>query len=175
MNNDKFVLVPVELLKNIKDLIKDSQYGDEVRKILESREAIESQDVTKLPKEGHVKRVIDGDTVELQNGLVLRYVGITAPEAGENYYKESTEENKKLVKDKEIKLEYDNYKSDKFGRILAYPILSDGTNVSIELVKKGLAELVIYQKRKPFIHQEELLKAQEEAKQKHLGICSNNN
>jgi len=154
MNNDKFVLVPVELLKNIKDLIKDSQYGDEVRKILESR---------------------DGDTVELQNGLVLRYVGITAPEAGENYYKESTEENKKLVKDKEIKLEYDNYKSDKFGRILAYPILSDGTNVSIELVKKGLAELVIYQKRRSFIHQEELLKAQEEAKQKHLGIWSNNN
>ena len=175
MNNDKFVLIPVDLLKNLKNLIKGTEYEDEVKKILESREAIENQDVTKLPKEGHVKRVIDGDTVELQNGLVLRYVGITAPETGENFYKESSDENKRLVEDKEIKFEYDNYKSDKFGRILAYPILSDGTNVSIELVKKGLAELVIYQKRKPFIHQEELLKAQEEAKQKHLGICSNNN
>ena len=173
--SDKFILIPIDLLKNIKDLLKGSQYENEVTKILESREVIESQDVTKLPKEGLVKRVIDGDTVELQNGLVLRYVGITAPEEGENFYKESTEENRKRVEDKEIKLEYDNYKSDKFGRILAYPILPDGTNVSIELVKKGLAELVIYQKRKPFIHQSELLKVQEEAKQKHLGIWSNNN
>jgi len=111
--SDKFVLVPVDLLKNIKDLIKGSLYEDEVTKILDSREVIESQDVTKLPKEGHVKRVIDGDTVELQNGLVLRYVGMTAPETGENFYKESTEENRKLVEDKEIRLEYDNYKSDK--------------------------------------------------------------
>jgi len=171
--SDKFVLVPVELLKNIKDLIKDSQYGDEIKKILESREVIESQDVTKLPKEGHVKRVIDGDTVELQNGLILRYVGITAPETGENFYKESTDENRRLVEDKEIKLEYDNYKSDKFGRILAYPILPDGINVSIELVKKGLAELVIYQKRRPFIHQKELLNAQEQAKKRKLGIWKN--
>jgi len=172
--SDKFVLIPVDLLKNIKDLIKSSPYEDEVKKILDSREVIESQDVTKLPKEGHVKRVIDGDTVELQNGLVLRYVGITAPEVGENFYKESTDENRKLVEDKEIRLEYDNYKSDKFGRILAYPILPDGTNVSIELVKKGLAELVIYQKRKPFIYQVQLLEAQEQAKKQNLGIWKNN-
>ena len=79
------------------------------------------------------------------------------------------------IEDKEIKLEYNNYKSDKFGRIFAYPILPDGTNVSIELVKKGLAELVIYQKRKPFIHQAELLKAQAEAKNRGLGIWSNKN
>lgn len=171
--SDKFVLIPVDLLKNLKDLIKGSQYEDEVNKILESREVIESQDVTKLPKEGHVKRVIDGDTVELQNGLVLRYVGITAPETGENFYKESTEANRKLVENKEIKLEYDNYKSDKFGRILAYPILPDRINVSVELVKKGLAELVIYQKRKPFIHQQELLNAQEQAKERKLGIWNN--
>lgn len=105
--------------------------------------------------------------------MVLRYVGITAPEAGELFEKESTELNRKLVEGKTIKLEYDNYKSDKFGRILAYPILPDGINISIELAKKGMAELVIYQKRKPFIHQEKLQKAQEQAKKKKLGIWSN--
>ncbi len=167
--NNKFVLVPVDLLKNLKDLAKGTEYEDDIRKVLDSREAIESHDITKLPKTAVVKRVIDGDTVELFNSTVLRYVGMTAPETGEPFEKESTEANRNLVEGKEIKLEYDNYTSDKFGRILAYPII-DGKNISIELVRKGMAELVIYQKRKPFIHQVQLLEAQEEAKQNKIGI-----
>ena len=174
MDNNKFVLVPVKLLKNLKDLVKGTEYEDELQKVIDSREAIESHDVTKLSKTAVVKKVIDGDTVELFNGLVLRYVGMTAPETGEPFEKEATEANRVLVESKEIKLEYDNYTSDKFGRILAYPILQDGTNVSIELVKRGMAELVIYQKRKPFIYQTQLLEAQEQAKQKKLGIWGNN-
>ena len=169
MSNNKFVLVPVDLLKNLKELSKGTEYEDDVRKVLDSREAIESHDVTKLPKTAVVKKVIDGDTVELFNGLILRYVGMTAPETGEPFEKESTELNRSLVEGKEIKLEYDNYTSDKFGRILAYPII-DNKNISIELVSKGMAELVIYQKRKPFIHQAELLEAQEQAKKQNLGI-----
>ena len=172
MSNNKFVLVPVELLKNLKDLAKGTEYEDEVRKVIDSREAIESHDVTKLPKTAVVKKVIDGDTVELFNGLVLRYVGMTAPETGEPFEKESTEANRELVEGKEIKLEYDNYTSDKFGRILAYPIVN-GVNISIELVQRGMAELVIYQKRKPFIHQAQLLEAQEQARKQKLGIWKN--
>lgn len=169
MSNNKFVLVPVDLLKNLKELANGTEYEDEVRKVIDSREAIESHDVTKLPKSAVVKKVIDGDTVELFNGLVLRYVGMTAPETGEPFEKESTDANRELIEGKEIKLEYDNYTSDKFGRILAYPII-DNKNISIELVKSGMAELVIYQKRKPFIHQTQLLEAQEQAKEKHIGI-----
>lgn len=170
MSNNKFVLVPIALLKNLKELAKGTEYEDDVRKVLESREAIENHDITKLPKSAVIKKVIDGDTVELFNGLILRYVGVTAPEAGESFEKEATELNRSLVEGKEIKLEYDNYTSDKFGRVLAYPILENGTNVSIELVKKGMAELVISQKRKPFIYQTQLLEVQEQAKQKNLGI-----
>ncbi|HCR36178.1 MAG: hypothetical protein UR33_C0016G0002 [Candidatus Woesebacteria bacterium GW2011_GWA2_33_20] len=172
--SNKFVLVPVELLKNLKELAKGTEYEDEVKKVLDSREAIENHDITKLPKSAVVKRVIDGDTVELFNGTVLRYTGITAPEEGESFADEATKLNKELVEGKEIKLEYDNYTSDKFGRILAYAIV-DGKNVSVELVQKGMAELVIYQKRKPFIYQTQLLEAQEQAKQKKLGIWSKNN
>ena len=79
MSNNKFVLVPVGLLKNLKELAKGTEYSDEVQKVLDSREAIENHDVTKLPKTAVVKRVVDGDTVELFNGTVLRYIGITAP------------------------------------------------------------------------------------------------
>ena len=172
MGNNKFVLVPVDLLKNLKELAKGTEYEDEVRKVLDSREAIENHDITKLPKSAVVKRVIDGDTVELFNGTVLRYTAITAPEEGESFAEEATKLNQSLVEGKEIKLEYDNYTSDKFGRILAYPIIN-GINVCIELVRKGMAELVIYQKRKPFIHQVQLLEAQEEAKKNKLGIWEN--
>ena len=170
--SNKFVLVPVELLKNLKELAKGTEYEDEVKKVLDSREAIENHDITKLPKSAVVKRVIDGDTVELFNGTVLRYVGITAPEDGESFAEEATKLNKSLVEGKEVKLEYDNYTSDKFGRILAYAMV-DGKNVSVELVSKGLAELVIYQKRKPFIYQSQLLEAQEQAKKQKLGIWKN--
>ena len=173
MSNNKFVLVPVELLKNLKELARGTEYSDELQKVLDSREAIENHDITKLPKSAVVKRVIDGDTVELFNGLILRYVGMTAPETGELFEKEATELNRELVEGKEIKLEYDNYKSDNFGRILAYPIINN-KNISVELVRKGMAELVIYQKRKPFIYQVQLLEAQEEAKKKKLGIWKNN-
>jgi endonuclease YncB( thermonuclease family) len=173
MNNNKFVLVPVDLLKNLKDLAKGTEYSDELQKVLDSREAIENHDVTKLPRTAVVKKVIDGDTVELFNGTVLRYVGMTAPETGEPFEKEATEANRNLVEGKEIKLEYDNYTSDKFGRILAYPII-DGKNISIELVSKGMAEIVVYQKRKPFIYQAQLLEAQEQAKKQKLGIWKNN-
>ncbi|MEK7525922.1 MAG: thermonuclease family protein [Patescibacteria group bacterium] len=174
MSNNKFVLIPVELLKNILPTVSGTEYGDELKKLLASREAIESHEVTKLPKKAIVKKVIDGDTVELNNGLILRYVGITAPETGEPFEKESTETNRILVEGKEITLEYDNYKSDKFGRILAYAILN-GKNISVELVRKGMAELVIYQKRKPFIHQDKLLEVQEYAKKNNLGIWKNKN
>jgi endonuclease YncB( thermonuclease family) len=172
MSNNKFVLVPVDLLKNLKELSKGTEYEDEVKKVLDSREAIENHDVTKLPKSAVVKRVIDGDTVELFNGTVLRYTAITAPEENESFAEEATKLNQELVEGKEIKLEYDNYTSDKFGRILAYPIIN-GVNVCVELVSKCMAELVIYQKRRPFIHQVQLLEAQEQAKKNKLGIWKN--
>ena len=174
MTNNKLVLVPLDLLKNLKELSKGTEYSDELQKILDSREAIENHDVTKLPRTAVVKKVIDGDTVELYNGTVLRYTAITAPEEGEDFAEEATKLNQSLVEGKEIKLEYDNYKSDKFGRVLAYPII-DNKNICIELVQKGMAELVIYQKRKPFIYQIQLLEAQEKAKKNKLGIWSKNN
>ena len=78
MSNNKFVLVPVDLLKNLKELARGTEYSDELQKVLDSREAIENNDVTKLPRTAVVRKVIDGDTVELFNGTVLRYVGMNS-------------------------------------------------------------------------------------------------
>jgi len=43
---------------------------------------------------------------------------------------------------------------------------------SIELARLGMVQVVVYQHKKPFIYQGKLLKAQDEAKQKKLGIWS---
>ena len=72
---------------------------------------------------------------------------------------------------KTVTFEYDTYTSDRFGRVLAYVIV-DGKNVGIELTRKGLVKVTIYEDRRKLKYQDELLKAQDEAKQKKRGIWS---
>jgi endonuclease YncB( thermonuclease family) len=52
---------------------------------------------------------------------------------------------------------------------LAYVIIGD-KNLSIELVKNGLAKVKIYQDRRKLIYQDQLLAAQELAKKNKLGL-----
>ncbi len=169
MGRGDLVTVSTGLLKSVLKDISDPKLKGQIESILHAQHNIISQQITKFPKTAKIKKVIDGDTILLSNGLVLRYVGITAPEAGEPFEKEATVANTKLVERKTVKLVYDNYKSDKFGRLLAY-VFVDGLSVSEELARLGLAEVVVYQKRKPFIYQDQLLKAQDQAKKKRLGI-----
>jgi micrococcal nuclease len=84
-----------------------------------------------------------------------------------------------LAEDKQVELEYDEYQDDKFGRILAYVWVPCTTEKGCQegklmlnesLVEEGLAKVVIYEKRKKLKYQEELIKAEEEAKEENLGI-----
>ncbi len=158
------VTVPREILETILPFLKNTPLESKISKLLKAPE---------FPAQAKVERVIDGDTIVLSSGTVVRYVGITSPENHEAFDQDSTEFNKKLVENKTVQLEYDSYKADKFGRILAY-VISNGKNVSVELAKHGLAQAVIYQKRKPFIYQDQILKAQSYAKRKKLGMWSDN-
>lgn len=167
----KLITVSENLLEDILPHLKGTPLEKKITDLIENTGKYQTQNITYFPREAKVERIVDGDTIVLHNGSIVRYVGITCPEENEPFDKESTEANRKLVEGKEIKLEYDNYKGDKFGRILAYVIV-DGKNVSMELAKQGMAQVVIYQHKKPFIYQEQLLKVQEEAKQKKLGLWS---
>ncbi len=94
-----------------------------------------------------------------------------APNNGESFEEEATEANAKLLSGKTVTLEYDTYTSDRFGRVLAYPLI-DGKNVVVELVRLGLVKVTIYEDRRKLKYQDELLRAQDEAKKKKLGIWS---
>ena len=169
-NTHKLVLVPAALLISLLSFLGGTKYENQVKDILEQPN-ISTTTVRNLPTSEKVKRVIDGDTIELANGQIVRFVGVNAPNNGEPFEEVGTEANTKLVSGKTVTLEYDAYTSDRFGRVLAYPIV-DGKNVVVELARLGLVKVTIYEDRRKLKYQDALLKAQEEAKVKKRGIWS---
>jgi len=49
-------------------------------------------------------------------------------------------------------------------------VFVDGVNLNIELVKNGLARVVLYEKRAKIKYQDELLFAEKEAREKRIGL-----
>lgn len=118
-------------------------------------------------KEISVKRVIDGDTIELEDRTRVRYIGIDTPETEQCFWKEATEENKKLVEGKKIRLENDVQKQDKYGRTLAY-VFAGGIFVNEELVRAGFAKVYTYPPDVKYT--EKFVAAQKEARGEKLGL-----
>ena len=88
-----------------------------------------------------ITEVIDGDTIVIQSGQRVRYIGIDAPELGppaEPLAAEAKQANRALVEGKEVRLEKDVSDTDRFGRLLRY-VYADGTLVNAEMVRQGLA------------------------------------
>jgi len=134
-----------------------------------------------------VKRVIDGDTVELEDGKIVRYIGIDAPElhhptkSVQCFASASAEFNKKLVEGKNVRLEKDVSETDKYKRLLRYVYLienqvssSSGLFVNEYLVKEGYAYAATFP---PDVKYSELFRqTQEEAMKNNKGLwkaCKN--
>ncbi len=107
-----------------------------------------SRQVTPPPR-AVVRHVIDGDTVQLSDGQLVRYIGIDAPEArrrrgdrwveaAEPFAHEATACNQQLVDRQPIRLEYDVQVYDAYGRLLAYVYVGDRM-VNAELIRAGWA------------------------------------
>jgi len=117
-----------------------------------------------------VTEVSDGDTLKLSDGKTFRLYGVNAPEVKEPFFEEAKVFTENLVLGKEISFEQEeNYKVDKFGRTLGY-VFIDGVNLNIELVRNGLARVVLYEKRAKIKYQDELLSAESEAKKLKMGV-----
>jgi endonuclease YncB( thermonuclease family) len=95
----------------------------------------------KREERAFVTKVIDGDTVELENGERVRYLGIDTPEVASNdcYASEATNRNRELVEGREVTLISEDEDRDRFGRLLRWLWLDDGTFVNAELVSEGYA------------------------------------
>lgn len=126
-----------------------------------------------LSKKIYVLNVIDGDTIKLSDGKVVRYIGINTPETKDKrkgiecYGKEAFEKNKELVEGKEIRLEKDVSEKDKYGRLLRY-VYVDDIFVNDYLVREGYAYAVTYP---PDVkYQKQFKEAQEEARENNRGL-----
>ncbi len=87
-----------------------------------------------------VRDVIDGDTVILDDGRKVRYLGINAPEHGQPYARDATNLNRRLVSGLSVRLEFDQIREDRHGRLLAY-VHRDGKLVNGQLLAEGLAHV----------------------------------
>lgn len=90
------------------------------------------------PERALVTRVIDGDTIEIENSQKVRYILVDTPELSEGacFAEEAKNFNETLVLQKEVRLEYDQSCTDKFGRLLAY-VYVDDICVNEEMIKQG--------------------------------------
>ena len=114
-----------------------------------------------------VTRVIDGDTIEIEGEIKVRYIGINSPEIEQCFANESYLENKKLVEGKKITMIKDVSDKGKYGRLLRY-VYVDDQFVNEYLIKNGFAKLMTI---KPDIKYSLQFKAdQAEAKVNNLGI-----
>ena len=104
---------------------------------------IVSRSLAKDVDEADVLRVIDGDTIILEGGQRVRYIGIDTPEEGRPYYFEAKEENERFVQGKRVRLEYDIERQDRYGRTLAYVYVGK-VFVNAELVKNGYAMIYTF-------------------------------
>jgi micrococcal nuclease len=110
-----------------------------------------------------VTRVVDGDTLVLENKERVRLIGIDTPEIHESNKlnrdaqrsgqdiatikqlgQRAYEFTKNLVEGKRVRLEFDVEKFDKYKRILAYVYLLDGTFLNAAIVEQGYASLMTY-------------------------------
>lgn len=130
-----------------------------------------------------VLRVVDGDTIEVEiNGKkeTVRLIGIDSPEIVDPrkpvqcFGKEASDKAKEILNNQFITLEKDETQGerDKYGRLLRYVILADGTNFNKLMIREGFAHEYTY--KIPYRYQSEFKQAEKEAREARRGLWADN-
>ncbi len=94
-----------------------------------------------------VRRVVDGDTIELSDGRHVRYIGIDTPETRRRvgarwvsdpqpFGREATRRNRELVEGRRVRLELDVQTHDRYDRWLAYVYVTGAGQPGLEVGKE---------------------------------------
>lgn len=121
-----------------------------------------------------VKRVIDGDTLLLENGVKVRLLGINTPEiahrqqAAEAGGKQAKQWLTTQLKGQQVRLETDTEPTDKYNRTLAHVFTETGEHINVQLVQRGLATVSLYPPNLKYA--DALITAQHLAETQRLGL-----
>ncbi|HZG83441.1 MAG TPA: thermonuclease family protein [Paenibacillus sp.] len=125
-----------------------------------------------------VTRVVDGDTFKIDagggRGDTVRMIGIDTPETVkpntpvEPFGKEASAYAKKLLEGRAACLEPDVEERDKYGRLLAYVYLEDGTFVNEALLAQGYATVLTIPPNVKFA--DRFVRVQREAREAGRGL-----
>ena len=137
------------------------------------------------PLQGTVSWIYDGDTLKIDPVGKVRLIGIDTPERKNSkrdrylikqgisaarqrqIYQQAKEFNIEHVEGQKVTLSLENSARDRHGRLLAYVHLSDGRLLNRVLLEQGLA--VVY-RRFEFRMKDDFLAAEEDAREKKLGL-----
>ncbi len=138
-----------------------------------NRSAEVSQEATAFSEMTRVTYVVDGDTIEIEGGRRVRYIGIDTPEISGHGTKEecygaiARDENSSLVNGKTVRLVRDVSDKDAYGRLLRYVYVGNEF-INDVLVRQGFA---VAEPVKPdTLFAKQFLSAQNEAKQNGRGL-----
>lgn len=133
-----------------------------------------------------VERVVDGDTIILEDGRTIRYLNIDTPESVKPntpvqcYAKEASAINRELVDKRTIYIKYDEQERDRYGRELRFIFLKAEDTSDIEksvnayLVEMGFARSMIYKPNDTY--ENDFYTLERQAKRNNIGIwraCDN--
>ena len=126
-----------------------------------------------------VAKVVDGDIIDvLIDGQKarIRLIGLDTPEVVDPrkpvqcFGHEASKRMTELVSGKKVRLERDPTQAnrDKYGRLLRYVFLPDGTNVAEKMIREGYGHEYTYQL--PYKYQKQFREAERYARDHALGL-----
>jgi micrococcal nuclease len=122
----------------------------------------------------NVARVVDGDTFVIDDGRKVRMIGINTPESVdprrpvEYYGKEASRYAQSLIEGKDVYLLEGTTPKDRYGRLLAWVWLPDGTFVNGDMIYQGYAQVYTFADNPEYA--EFLLTLQREAREAGRGL-----
>ena len=129
-------------------------------------------------------RVVDGDTLAMDNGERVRLIGVDTPETKdprkpvEYFGNEAAVFTKRITEGKRVRLEYDQANAARGHkdntpqrRTLAYVYLEDGTLLNAEIIRQGYGYALT---RYPFSRMEEFRRLEREAREGRRGLWAIN-
>lgn len=127
---------------------------------------LEASPIPTDAKQHRLKRIVDGDTVELDDGTRVRLHGIDTPERDQPYGRQATKALDGFL-GRSVYVEKKD--TDRYGRLVAVLWSSDGTNINLAMVCGGHAWWYERYARLDW----ELRDCQSDAQEAKLGLWAN--